>query len=191
MADAQAVVADLASGDPIVVALDALTAALHTHAATVIGLRDDIGDWEAVMPLLSAASNYKECVERAGAWIPPLFNASPESDDDLEEVEDDSEDEDALVVPDGTERLRLVARWDFVVRDEPAFMDYARQRFTAAHPLATDIDTHVGTVGGAVEELFFQASDLYAEWTEHGIEYAGGSWDVRGIDRTYWESPEE
>jgi hypothetical protein len=104
--------------------------------------------------------------------------------------DDDADDElpDPLASRE-TMRVSLMARWDFVVRDDAAFLQYARQRFMEAHPeVPEDVDEHVGEVSGALAELFhLDLGDFDQRYEAYGAEQAGSGYTVNLIGQTLWE----
>ena len=83
-------------------------------------------------------------------------------------------------------KLSFTGRWDFVVHDESAFLEFVRERVRRVHGEdAANDPEHLGDVNSALETL------LSLALVPPGLEPAGAGWDVEWVEKTLFEMSDE
>ena len=175
----------MSADTPLQAAADQLIAAIQAHAAAATS--SEPFDAETLTIAVHEALTAYDHVVEAETGFSPVFGFGGE-----ELLVDDEEE--VLAVPDDVERLSVVARWDFIVRDEAAVREYVRGRLLDISPRGSEglIDGRTATAEDAVHELPDLDGWDVEPYTEHGLELAGAGWTTQPVDRTLGEmTPDE
>jgi len=159
-----------------------LKAAIDDHVVDLCALAGKREDTPAVFAandaLIAALRSYNEAIfDLTGTSAVPLYE-----DDD-----DDEDEDDAPLASEGTLRLSVEARFDFIVRDEDRFLTYVRERWVTEGVDEDDVEDHVGTAVGCLCELFQMDGWKTSAYAEYGLEAAGEGWNGGEIEKTLFE----
>lgn len=142
-----------------------------------------------------------EMVQPAGGA--PVRGEDFQDDSDGEDEFEDSyltDDDEGLPLPDGA-RITYQARFDFVVTDPQRAIDYVQRRISA-DSRNVSLEPRLGiesSSGAAPPRDLTEALGLLAyldglgsqDYTEYGLEFAGGQEIVRPIDEAFWEMSQD
>ena len=175
----------MSADTPLQTAADRLIEAVRAHAAAAAS-----GDFDAegLTAMVAEALTDDDRAVESETGFSPVFGFEGEA------LLADDEADDVLALPDDAERLSVVARWDFVVRDEAAICDYVRRRLLDISPRGSEavIDGRTATAEDAVHELPDLDRWDVDQYTDHGLELAGAGWTTQPVERTLGEmTPDE